>query len=229
VSDPRLPDRGDVLTRDGQQWTVIDLTNRHVRLLGDMGTRDVPVWEWPQGFQPLGGQESESGEAPRIKALLIGGAAGKHLDRIEKIADDQGVDIAAHWPSNTRKLPSQRIPVHIDLVIWLTSHIDHSTYYATKSMAESQGLPTAHVPSQGFGPNLAKELARLGLRRSEYGVLVAEPSQGRYEWTGSTWTWREVGDEPVDRSTVGPIVQAPDGLVAGVLVLGGLLAMGRSR
>lgn len=233
MAEHRLPDRGQVLTRDGQEWTVVDLTSRYVRLLGPSGTLDVPVWDWPQGFQT---EEEFTIEAPRIRAILVGGASGRHLDRLEAAAAQQGVDIVAHWPSDLRRVPSKRIPGQIDLVVWLVSHLDHSMYDATKLMARDQGLPCASVPSQGFAGALQSELRRLGLSGGSgggsYGTLpVARPAEGRYVWTGSTWTWQESLPQAAGRAQVAPVVMA---VAAGLLLASRALGprptvRGRSR
>jgi|GEM_PF-6143823 len=226
--DRRLPDRGSVLEKGGDQWTVVDLTTRYVRLLGDRGTLDVPIWRWPDGYSAVAAAEEE-GEGRPIRALLVGGESGRHLDRIEELARAQGVDIVMHWPMDMRRLPSKQIPGHVELVIWLVSHMGHSAYDASKRMASGQGISTAHVPSAGFESALSAELDRLGLRRTprfsgQYEMPVATPAQGRYVWTGTTWSWQDAEESPVVADGGGSGGGGED-VVAGILSLVALLAV----
>lgn len=226
--EERLPDRGDILVRDDEQWTVVDLTKRHVRLLGSTGTIDVPLYRWPDGFAPLV-PEQEAREVP-VRALLVGGDAGGHLDRLEELSRRVGVDIVAHWPGSLARVPSKQLPVHIDLVIYLASHMSHPMQAAIKPLAKARGLPAATVFSQGYEEGLRKELERLGLRprrfSGEYELPVAAPVDGRYVWTGSTWSWQEAGGPMfVDDGGSGG---GGEGFLAGLLSFAALLGAVRS-
>lgn len=217
--DDRLPDRGDVLVRDGEEYTVIDLTKKAVRLLGNTGTVDVPIYRWPDGFAPLLSEQEPAGSTP-LRALLVGGEAGGHLDRIEQLAKNVGVDIVAHWPGSIKKIPTKGLPEHIDIVIFLVSHLGHAVHDTVKPLAKSRGLPMALVPSGGFEHVLGQELSRLGLTekrpmfRGEYVLPVAAPAEGRYVWTGSTWSWQEP-EEPFLTGERHP--QGGESFVAGLL------------
>jgi hypothetical protein len=136
---------------------------------------------------------AESGRAP-IRALLVGGDVGRPLDRIEEMSKAQGVDIVAHWNGRLGRVPNKQIPAHVDVVIFLVSHIGHNLYETVRPIAVNSGIPVMHVYSQGYEAGLAKEMDRIGLRHKfggTYELPVAMPVQGRYTWTGSTWSWEE--------------------------------------
>ncbi len=219
--DDRLPDRGDVLLKDGEQYTVIDLTKKAVRLLGNTGTVDVPIYRWPDGFAPLV-PEQEPADAVPLRALLVGGDAGGHADRLEELALNLGVDIVAHWPGTLAKMPSKSLPVHVDLVIFLTSHMGHSLQNSVKPAVKRAGMPMALVRSNGFENDLRLELEKLGLRErvgafsGEYQIPVATPADGRYVWTGRMWTWEEP-EGPLLTGEPGSDGGGGEGFVAGVL------------
>lgn len=207
----RLPDRGETFSRGGDEYVVVNLTREFVRLVGPSGTVDVPLWSWPADFRSTRATDEEEGRP--LTALLIGGESGRHLDRLEKIASSLGVDIAVHWPYSLRKLPSKSLPVNIDLVIYLVSHMGHQTYEATKPMVKSQGIPAALTTSAGFETTLRDELERLGLLRSsfkgEYLLPVSAPAEGRYVWQNGIYTYVEAEPEPItDDSGVASLLSA---------------------
>lgn len=223
-SESRLPDRGSVFTKDGEEWTVVDLTTRYVRLLGSTRTQDVPLWSWPAGFVSAVSDSDESDRTP-IRALLVGGDVGKPLDRIEEMSKAQGVDIVAHWNGRLGRVPNKQIPAHVDVVIFLVSHIGHSLYETVRPIAVSSGIPVLHVYSQGYEAGLAKEMDRLGLRQKfggTYELPIAMPAQGRYTWTGSTWSWEE---------SEGPMLVDDGGgesVLATLLALGTIIGLAKS-
>lgn len=226
--DDRLPDRGDVLVRGGEEYTVVDLTKKAVRLLGDTGTIDVPIYRWPDGFAPLVSEQEPAGSPP-LRALLVGGDAGGHLDRLVQLAKNVGVDVVAHWPGTVRKIPSKGLPEHVDLVVFLVSHLGHSLHDTVKPLAKSRGLPMALAPSGGFEHALERELSRLGLTgrqafRGEYELPVVAPAEGVYVWTGSTWTWQEAEELPIMAEESGG-----EGFVSAVLSVLAVLAAAKGR
>lgn len=185
----QLPNRGDTfIDQQGVSWLVIDLTTRYIKLLGETGTREIPTWDWPGQYR----SESEAAQAerPPIRALLVGGAPGRHMDRLEDLAGRQGVDIVAHWPNSSKRIP-RGLPSNIDVVIILVSHIDHCVSLNSTQMASKAGVTVLLVPSAGFEHSLASELRTKGVIKEGFG---SEPlpvvDHGTYEWTGDVWTWR---------------------------------------
>lgn len=213
MSEFQLPARGEVFVDKDGEWTVVSLTNKSVRLLGLLGVKDIPLWQWPGSLRPVSHEEAPSRSIP---ALLVGGDAGKHLDRIEKLARACGVDIVAHWPGRLARAPS-RIPIDVELIIVLVTHIGHSLEAGVlQKVPEGGHIKVVRVPSQGFEEGLRKELEKVGLKRRD-GFGEDEVGEGRYVWTGSLWEWETVDSSPR------PDVDGGEDIVAGVLSLMALL------
>lgn len=213
MAEFQLPARGEVFVDKDGEWTVVSLTNKSIRLLGPLGVKDIALWQWPGSMRPLSHEEAPSRSIP---ALLVGGDAGKHLDRIEKLAKTCGVDIVAHWPGRLARAPS-RIPIDVELIIVLVTHIGHSLEAGVlQKVPEGGHIKVVRVPSQGFEEGLRKELEKVGLKRRD-GFGEDEIGEGRYVWTGSLWEWEAA--EP----SAHPDVDGGEDIVAGVLSLMALL------
>ena len=163
-----------------------------ILLMGDRGVLPVPEYLWPGDFVALDGSDSGSESEP-IRALLVGGSEGRHFERIWDHSADLGVDIEYHWPGDIRSFPSG-IPVDVDLVILLVSHMSHAAQKIAKSSAKSRGVPVVQAPSRGFQNSLRAELEKLGL--DSYGAVVMSSGphgEGVYVWNGSNYVYRSVG------------------------------------
>lgn len=219
MKEVQLPDRGEVFVDKDGEWTVVSLTNKSILLLGPEGVKNIPLWQWPGALRPVSHEEAPSRSIP---ALLVGGDAGKHLDRIERLAKNEGVDIVAHWPGRLARAPS-RIPIDVELIIVLVSHIGHSLEAGVlQKVPEGGHIQVVRVPSQGFEEGLRKELEKVGLkRRDSFGE--DDVGEGRYVWTGSLWEWEAASipqryvnrDVVAARSALGTVLGASLGLAIG--------------
>jgi hypothetical protein len=229
-----IPTPGSWWRRGDRIWEVtrVDLRNIQLVRAGSMESVTVPLARWPSDFQRMAGLAPDPGRIPVAKpeagpvpAILIGGDAGHHFIRIRDLAMELDVDIVAHVPEDIRNLPGA-LPVRVELVIVLASHIDHRMSDWAKRTAAAQGLPLVSVPSNGFRFWLRDILAREQpwvLERPErsprYGA--ASDDQPWWLWNGKTWTMVQGGGDAawVDG---GP---PPEGCERGDSAVGGLLAL----
>lgn len=175
-------------TQSGELYRVLHVDTQRVLLQGDVQTVRVPTYSWPSDLEPVI-EVPQGGDAEATVALLVGGAEGHHFDRLWDQAAELGIDVAYHWNGELSRLPS-KIPVDVQLVIILVSHISHRPYDEAKSMARTKDLPLVHVPSGGFKPSLQAELAKIGFEG--FGAFSGRlEHRGHYSWTGSTYEWRE--------------------------------------
>jgi hypothetical protein len=186
----------------GTQWTnglltvrVVGADKRGVKIVSDSGYQVIAPYAWPGLFVPVMAETEPQG---MLRACLIGGAEGRHFERILDIAADRGIDIAMHTPGDKG---FGGIPDHTDLVITLASHLSHGVYDLTKAVCKARSIPLALVVSQGFGGSLDKELERLGIpnkmKKDNFGAV--EEGSSRMTWTtwnGRVWVTTEREREP---------------------------------
>lgn len=176
-----LPQQGSIWTKGGVEYRVVHADASRVKLVGPTGLSVVPLYEWPAGHAPVTVQAS----AEPVIAMLVGGSTGRHFDRLWEQAADIGVDLQYHWPAG-RTVGPPRLPLDVQLVVMLVSHVPHKTYDAAKLLAKGARVPVARVPSGGFQASLKDELDKLGIE-TQYGLLPSSPTPCGYRWTGRAW------------------------------------------
>jgi hypothetical protein len=171
----------------------------------------------------------------RLRAMMIGGAEGRHFLRVFDMAKEQGVDIEEHSPGDY-KSPSAEIPKNINLLIFLVSHMAHKQMDGVKTVAKLRGIPIAMVRSDGFAHGLENELDRLKMHPMKsyggyggYGGMehpLGDPANDWWRtWNGVCWvvtTRREVLAREEEESGDGGLL-----LGASALALLALLASRR--
>lgn len=184
----RVPEIGSEWrsSKTGRTYRVIHAEPGRVLLQGDVQTVTVPHYEWPGIYRPMIDASEDTDQT--ITALLVGGAEGRHFERLWDQAAELGVEMKYHWGGKLKRVPDS-LPIDINLVIFLSSHIGHAAQDATKNMAKGV-VPIAHAPSGGFKHYLEAELDKLGFERFGATPTIRRPS-GHYSWEGRAYVWKE--------------------------------------
>ena len=170
---------------------VIGRTRQGVRLLDTFtGTVSVvPRSQWPGDYLP-----NEQEDSKLIRAVLVGGEGGQHLDRLKEQATAIGIEIFYHVPGyKTRwKRGGWNYPNDADLAIVLTSHASHGLTVKATQLAKEEGIPAALLTSQNFQQQLWATMRDIypDEFRSPYyyGALTAQKqAEPTWTWTGSDW------------------------------------------
>lgn len=201
--------------QDKTVFRVLHANRRRVLLMGDTGTVEIPLYNWPGPLLPVIDVEEEGED---IVAVLVGGSTGQHFTRLWEQAAEIGVDIEYHWPWR----PPTVLPKNVSLVIVLVSHVAHENYFQVKAIAQEAQVPIARVPSSGFRHALQGELTKLGFGDS-FGALSRNTERGVYTWTGTAYEWTPLTPlQPVPAPERGEIV----GITTGAKILLGGIAAG---
>lgn len=214
-----LPAPGSQVQGLGQTWMVVAHTRQGVLLqsLSSGESRTVPSWEWPPDWLERRGIGRR--ERPVFEAMLIGGASGRHAQRLIDQALPLGVRVEYHQPLEKKTKNLAQIPRGVDLVVFLRSHAGHGAYETYKPRAKARRIPLLLVDSAGFQEALRAQLEQFssggllpGAQPSDYERFGAEDGPtvpGWWEHNGSQWIWRERdADQPEQRH---------DSLLAGLL------------
>lgn len=133
----------------------------------------------------------EAGETERhpMRTFLVGGATGRHLERIRTILAEQGFSLEQHVPGESgNRLPKPSSD--IEVIVVLVSHTGHPMYWAAKETGKARGLPVVLVESAGIREDLRKERQRLGLGAWErMGADAPIEPDGWWTWDGLGWSW----------------------------------------
>lgn len=223
-----LPAPGTRWTPEGREgvFTVRDVDlRRGVLLLGDDGSVvRAAAHDWPRGWVLVPGEsEMEAGETERhpMRTFLVGGASGRHLDRIRGILAESGFALEQHVPGESgNRLPKPASD--IEVIVVLVSHTGHALYWAAKEVGKARGLPVVLVESAGIREDLRTERARLRLGAWERMGAQEGPSEGWWTWDGETWVWTTPEPQVYAEDGVSPsgdALQADTGLSLAVVVV----------
>lgn len=191
MNTPRPGARYHCTETPGVDWTAVNVRAGDALFVSDTGERrTVYRAQWPGPFSLVPGEDATGAGTTThaIEALLVGGAEGKHLDRIRRLAAEQNVHVYAHVSGDVERTGA--IPGDVELVILLSSHMSHAHYNVYKENAKAAGLPFVSVYSNGFASELAAELIRIkGPGKESMGAMAAAvPIDDPYwEWMDGTW------------------------------------------
>lgn len=178
-----------LLDESGARLFVHALTRQGVLLYDEQGQqRVVPLHAWPADLRELDTAE-DTGHRDLI-ALLVGGGGGSHADRLFSLSREVGVDI--QWHISMEIKTPRIIPIEAELLILVTSHMNHNTWDRYMEQARERGIPVAKVQSAGYQALLVEQMRRLQLPIKEgFGAELPLVPSGYWEATEDPdgWYW----------------------------------------
>jgi hypothetical protein len=150
-----------------------------------------------------------------VQAMIVGGAGGRHWQRLFRICGQLGVHALDHVPEDKLRRAPANIRPDVELLIVLVSHGGHAGTDRFIKAAKLARVPYVLVPSQGFKRVLGEYLIEhqelfQGLRSG------APPVNWWWEWTDQGWELMTFDEQSVEDNSTGSLIAA--GLAAAAAV-----------
>lgn len=144
--------------------------------------------DWPADFVP----HYEYGVDPVLRAVLVGGEPGAWFQKLKDQAAEYDIDLVYHVPMKTNLAKSASawdVPLDVDVMVLLVSHMGHGVYDVAKRKAVSADLPVVEAVSQGFARTLHQGLQRHFPFRFIAPFDVGFGTMGPASFSDRTWVW----------------------------------------